>query len=558
MTSHRTIPESLLLVMFATTLLSGCAFFSGFAGGRSDMMVRLEQAPMDEITLGKARFVYEDFGHLSTDTLRTNAVPRKLVGAALVLYATEQSGAPPNQEALRLILEEYGFIYPDTILNWLEAPTPADVPLGFVTGRVSRPLPPVDIEVSNLSCASCHAGRLYDGDGAPTGQAWLGLPNTSLDLDAYTLAVYRSLQFGLAREADLMAMVGLLYPDIRDSELESLERFVIPETRRRIERLATTIGQPLPFRQGGPGASNGLAALKLRLGVASATEHLPDASYVSIPDLGGTALRSSLVYDGIYFPPGRPQFTRMQAAEPSQAHVDALARITAFFTTPTQGGTPRSAVAAIPAMKETFAFISSYRPPAFPGRIDETLAQRGRELYESQCQNCHGAYSKDSVPFQLISFPNEAVAIADIDTDPERLLRVTDELFDAVERSAMSPYLSVAPSSGYVAPPLTALWATAPYLHNGSVPTLWHLMHPDQRPERFQTGGHRLSWELVGIDGAVDRSGLYRFPDGYQPTSRPRIYDTSLPGKSNRGHERPFDVMSSADKLALLEFLKLI
>ncbi len=558
MTSHRTIPESLLLVMFATTLLSGCAFFSGFAGGRSDMMVRLEQAPMDEITLGKARFVYEDFGHLSTDTLRTTAVPWKLVSAALVLQAMDQSGAPPTQETLRRLLEEYGLIYPDTILNWLEAPTQADVPLGFVTGRVSRPLPPVDVEVSNLSCASCHAGRLYDGDGSPTGQVWLGLPNTALDLEAYGQAIYRSLQFALAREADLMLVVRLLYPDIRESELDSLERFVMPESRRRLEQLATTIAQPLPYRQGGPGTSNGLAALKLRLGVASADRRMPDASYVSTPDLGGTALRSSLVYDGVYFPPGRPQFTRMQAAEPSQAHVDALARIAALFTTGTQGGTPQSAVAAIPAMIETFAFISSYRPPAFPGRIDEKLAQRGRGLYESQCQSCHGAYSNDSVPFQLISFPNVAVAISEIDTDPERLLRGTNELLDAIERSAMSPYLSVAPARGYVASPLTALWATAPYLHNGSVPTLWHLMHPDQRPERFQTGGHRLSWELVGIDGSVDRSGLYRFPDGYQPTSRPRIYDTSLPGKSNRGHERPFDVMSPADKLALLEFLKLI
>ncbi len=175
-----------------------------------------------------------------------------------------------------------------------------------------------------------------------------------------------------------------------------------------------------------------------------------------------------------------------------------------------------------------------------------------------KCQSCHGEYSEDTAPFQLISVPNEAVAIADIDTDAERQLRVTDELLDAVEQSAMSPYLSVASTSGYVASPLTALWATAPYLHNGSVPTLWHLMYPEQRPERFQTGGHRLSWKLVGIDGSVDRSGLYRFPDGYQPTSRPRIYDTSLPGKSNQGHEQPFDVMSPADKLALLEFLKLI
>jgi len=552
MKRRRTTLECLLVILLATVTLSGCAFLRGFAGGESDMMVQLEHPALDAVALGKARFAYDDFGHLSTDTLRTNAVPRKLVGAALVLQAVERSGATPTQETLRLILEGYGFIYPDAILNWSEAPVPKQVPLGFVTGQVSRPLPPVDIEVSNLSCAACHAARLYDGEGTPTGQAWLGLPNTSLDLDAYTQAIYQSLLFGLAREADLMAVVGLLYPNMRESERASLERFVIPESRRRLEQLATTIGQ------GGPGATNGLAALKLRLGVVGADERMPDASYVSIPDLGGTVLRSSLVYDGIYFPPGRPQFTRMDASELSSSHVEALARITALFTTPTQGGTPRTAVEAIPAMVETFAFVSSYRPPAFPARTNEKLVQQGREVYQSECRNCHGAYAEDSVPFRLISFPNVSVEISEINTDPARLQNVTEDLLDAVERSAMSPYVSVASAAGYVAPPLTALWATAPYLHNGSVPTLWHLMYPDQRPDRFQIGGHRLSWERVGIDGSTDQSGVYRFPDGYQPTSRPRIYDTSQPGRSHGGHEQPFDTMSPTDKLALLEFLKLI
>ena len=39
---------------------------------------------------------------------------------------------------------------------------------------------------------------------------------------------------------------------------------------------------------------------------------------------------------------------------------------------------------------------------------------------------------------------------------------------------------------GYVAPPLEGIWASAPYLHNGSVPTLWHLLHNDSRPAAWK------------------------------------------------------------------------
>jgi len=107
-----------------------------------------------------------------------------------------------------------------------------------------------------------------------------------------------------------------------------------------------------------------------------------------------------------------------------------------------------------------------------------------------------------------------------------------------------------------VAPPLSGIWATAPYLHNGSVPTLWHLMHPDQRPSRFYVGGHALAFARVGIAGDVDDDGTMHYPRDYRPWSTPSLYDTSEPGRSNRGHETMFAGLSEADKRALLEYLK--
>jgi len=88
----------------------------------------------------------------------------------------------------------------------------------------------------------------------------------------------------------------------------------------------------------------------------------------------------------------------------------------------------------------------------------------------------------------------------------------------------------VARIGGYVAPPLDGIWASAPYLHNGSIPTIWHLLTPETRPETFD-------------------------PEGYVPFSQPVILNTSHPGVRNVGHHFGA-ALSDADKVALMEFLK--
>ena len=53
---------------------------------------------------------------------------------------------------------------------------------------------------------------------------------------------------------------------------------------------------------------------------------------------------------------------------------------------------------------------------------------------------------------------------------------------------------------GYVAPPLDGIWASAPYLHNGAVPTLWHLFHADQRPTVWQRSEDGYDQEKIGLE----------------------------------------------------------
>jgi hypothetical protein len=146
-------------------------------------------------------------------------------------------------------------------------------------------------------------------------------------------------------------------------------------------------------------------------------------------------------------------------------------------------------------------------------------------------------------------------------TEPARWDAISDSLVDRLNSSKSAPFsanISAKRVQGYVAPILSGLWMTAPYLHNGSVPTLWHFMHPESRPARFMVGGHRLDYTRMGLAGDLDAQGVYRDQSEYQPWSAPDLYDTATPGRSNKGHDSPFDRMSEDEKTDLLEYLKLL
>jgi hypothetical protein len=103
----------------------------------------------------------------------------------------------------------------------------------------------------------------------------------------------------------------------------------------------------------------------------------------------------------------------------------------------------------------------------------------------------------------------------------------------------------------YKGRPLDGIWATAPYLHNGSVPTLYHLLlAPKDRPARFFIGSHDYDPAKVGY--------VWETPPA-EPHSMFETVDTSgkaILGNSNGGHDYGVSGLSEPDRLALLEYLK--
>lgn len=100
------------------------------------------------------------------------------------------------------------------------------------------------------------------------------------------------------------------------------------------------------------------------------------------------------------------------------------------------------------------------------------------------------------------------------------------------------------PYGPYAARPLYGIWAAAPYLHNGSVPTLYDLLlPPEQRPKTFALGARNYDPVKLG------------FVVGTACNQQDCLLDTTRPGDGNGGHIWGTE-LAEPDRMALLEYLK--
>ncbi len=205
-------------------------------------------------------------------------------------------------------------------------------------------------------------------------------------------------------------------------------------------------------------------------------------------------------------------------------------------------------------MVDVRAYLATLKPPKYPHGIDRALAERGRRVFRNNCKRCHGTYGDKP------RYPNLAVALGKVATDPElaRLGYADSERFRAWLQQSFYGELSwTAPALGYVAPPLDGVWATAPYLHNDSVPTLADLLESPRRPAYWQIehaaegapvyDPERVGWAYRSL--AQGKSAAMSWDE------RNRIYDTTGKGYGNGGHTFG-DGLSDKGRQALIEYLK--
>ncbi len=514
--------------------------------------------------LSQVKMLHYDFGGLSTETIGKNAFPWKYTLAAIMLRESERNGTSISLKNAYKKLQTFGFIIPKKIANWKkEVPLPEiDSPVGIIRGYVKLLDKSTEIEVAAIGCTACHGGVAYDFQGKPTQNLWMGSPNTSLNIGGYTREVYDSLKFAVKNRKKFFKTIKLLYPKISRFEYKTLVSLVHFKTKKTLKEIEKTYDSASPFHNGSPGITNGVASLKNLLGLVS-QEHFnkKEAGFTSIPDLGDRGLRSSLLYDGVYSHKNNKRpFVEKRIEDIDQTQLDEIAEIVSFFIVPTMSVDPSRVEDIFPDVKEVVTgFLGGYRPQPFPGAIDFGKASLGEGVYRNKCMSCHGEYTSlhESQKIKLIRFPNKLVPVEEIKTDPIRAMIGGEDFIEAIRETAMNNFLNAKATKGYVGSILTGLWATAPYLHNGSVPTLWQLMNPELRPAQFYVGGHQLDFIDIGISGVL-KKGVMVYKEGHVPWSRPEIYNTSELGRSNRGHEEEFKSLSQLEKRNLLEYLKLL
>ncbi|MDF7801850.1 hypothetical protein P4C99_20395 [Pontiellaceae bacterium B1224] len=217
------------------------------------------------------------------------------------------------------------------------------------------------------------------------------------------------------------------------------------------------------------------------------------------------------------------------------------------------GATPENI--DIPPMDRMNDWLKTLPPPEYPFPIDAALLPRGEALYNQLCFDCHD-FKGTRV--------GTVVDIAEIKTDPNRLHSYTEFLRETqLAYTAGYPwqFTHFKKTNGYANHPLDGIWARAPYLHNGSVPTLRDLLEPEEeRPQVFTRGAIQFDQARVGFvyETLVPDDDGYRTESGAAYTGPLWVFDTREIGNSNQGHTGPEcgTQLSDADKDALIEYLK--
>ncbi|MBL9043327.1 MAG: hypothetical protein JNM83_17070 [Myxococcales bacterium] len=440
-----------------------------------------------------------------------------------------------------------------------------------------------------LTCAACHTTQInYRGtalriDGGPA----------LIDMSGFLHAVQAAIAKTLADEARLSRFAAAIPDGGKDEESRARARQMLTETLRwfesynhanrsstvegfaRTDAIGRIVNQVIRFTSG-PEHSlepNAPASYPL-LWDAPRHDYVQWAGFASNAGAGSLGRNAGEVI-GVFGQVEVKNYKTEQAAKKGYpSTVEAMALV---------------------SMEESLRRLKSPQwPETVLAPIDRKLAARGDVLYRTHCVSCHALIDRDDPRRRVVAMITGADIVGTDDRAVKNLVEPqlpTGKLAGAIspkgqqygeKASALTlvgdlvtrllaakpaaPLAAIAnakihglqatPKQGnhrnsaadptlallsYKARPLNGIWASAPYLHNGSVPTLYDLLLPaSQRPAQFAVGRWEYDPRKVGYvsEGKV-----------------PWVFDTKVTGNSNRGHEYG-TTLSHEDRWALVEYLK--
>jgi hypothetical protein len=406
-----------------------------------------------------------------------------------------------------------------------------DLPIG-ISRRTYR-----NVDVVWFNCATCHTGTVSATLTDPNGHQQTGI-HVIPGMPSNNLYLERFIRFLLDAGADerlspdnLIAEINKTGPKLGIIEQFIYRWYVIPTLREGLVERRTRL-VPLLDRQPawGPGRVDTFNPYKL------IQANMPLAS-LHESELIGVADFPSIFNQG----PREGMHLHWDGNNTSLAERNLSAAIGA-------GVTPDSVDFA--AIDRVANWLRTLRPPPSPYHPDGGAVARGRDIFMTQCRACHGFANSEGYAFsgEMIGQvePNDTLG-----ADPHRLDSYTEKFreYQLANFFVGTPhqFKYFVKTNGYANLPLDGLWLRAPYLHNGSVPTLAALLQaPAHRPVTFIRGNDRLD----------PNNGGFEAPP-CDPPSTPAnafCFDTRLPGNSNSGHLYGTDLAEPA-KADLLAYL---
>ena len=370
------------------------------------------------------------------------------------------------------------------------------------------------VALVGLNCATCHVGSIRNSPGEPR-QIVVGMPANQMDLQAYARFLTACANDPRFNASTLIEAIQKENPDFGFFKKLFYRLFVIGRTRDGILDRAKENAWFDARPPHGPGRVDTFNPYKvlLELGI----ENDKTVGTADLPSIWNQRPREGL-------------WLHWDGNNNSVEERNKSAAIGA-------GATPDSI--DLESMKRIEDWVLDLQPPKFPAeRINTALAQKGADVYKAECASCHdfGAARVGQV-----------TDIAEIGTDRERLDSFTAELAKAMNTIGEGKpwrFSHFRKTNGYANMPLDGLWLRAPYLHNGSVPTLRALLFPEERPSEFYRAYDVYDWKNVGFVSSgpeAEREGVR--------------FSTADRGNGNAGHLYGTK-LDAAAKEGLLEYLK--
>ncbi|MEM9194241.1 MAG: cytochrome c [Myxococcota bacterium] len=467
---------------------AGSALEADCPGSSEGVAGKTDLFPTDILSPPLEQFKY---GSIGADK---RGIPLAILRAVPVVC---EDTLPPGADPYIEPLASFGLIYEPG----------HEVPIGFS----SRRLPLIGITLVGNTCSVCHTSTVRETPESDR-EVYFGAPATRFDIEGYNNFLLDCIS-DPARFNPSNVSRAFNELDIRGADrLLALSTGVL---RWYIQDLREQVASVVRDGPWGPGRDDAIG-----LSGAILVGEVPTiAGPVDFPSVWNQDARAgqALHWDGA-------------AGSPFERNV--LVSVGA--------GTPRNGV-PFESIDAIQGWLEENEAPPYPFFIDRDLAAQGQALFSERCATCHA----EEGPRLW-----EVVDLEEIGTDPNRADAVTEE--GAASINALSgrgwDFEGFRSTNGYLNSLLDGIWLRAPYLHNGSVPTLRDLLRPaGERPAVFYRGNDVYDQENVGFVSTVASEGGVPFS----------LFDTTRSGNGNQGHEYGTE-LSEAEIDALVEYMKLL